>query len=206
MTDKKFFQNMEVGAFECSGIRGTSTIPHHLRKSLGLTMEEYALLQCLDGISANRSATVTYLQIWKHLGLIKREIASLLLSLTKKEYLIIIRDEFNNESFRYLLRDKWTDNFNFDKQFDALWEIFNKKGNKVDAMARLSKVLKMIDYQMLLERAKTYQKNVAVREFQHRRGLDTWLTPDKKRWEEIESLPQETTGPTQVYKPQLGKR
>lgn len=156
-------------------ITGKSYVDHSIRVKLGLNCNEFIVMQFLEEKKSIVSKDVVYSSI----GMSMNEFNSYILSLNFKGYLK------NHE-----ITELWNKAFAVDmNEFNQLWKLFNKKGNKETALSRFKQVIKRITFEELFLRAQTYQTNVSHRSLEHRLGLDTYLTPDKKRWMDSESTP-----------------
>jgi len=197
------FEGMTVEDSECAGVKGTSTIPHRLRRSLNLTIEEYAVMVYLDECRSSPTSAIAKIDeadLWKQLGYRMREFWLVVFALEKKDYAarIIARDEV-------IIEQKWLKHFDLDKQFEELYVLFDRKtSSKKIARDRFAKVIKMIDFPTLYQRGVNYQRTVQHRERDHKKGLDSWLEPSKKLWDDAESNPVVTKNVT--LSPIVGKR
>lgn len=164
-----------------AAITGSSTVDHRTRIALKLNCNEYIVAQFIDLHGLETDIEIRRKHVYKKLGMGLNEFHAYLLTLEKKGFVKDLK-----------LTELWTNAFEKKAEFEQLWICFNKKGNKQTAKERFYKVIKLINVDELLLRGKTYQDNVAHKDFDYRLGLDTYLQPDKKRWMDTSSTPTKT--------------
>lgn len=151
-----------------AGVHGRSIIDHRIRCKLGLTVEEYIIIDFMTAIhSADLIASV---ECWKKIGITADELETKLKELNFK----------NPDAFQ-----KWREEFAVDAYFEDFWNnIFKKHGNKADAKKCYSESVKLVDREYLHERARIY---IATKtDFpNYTKAAEVWLNPKKKHWETL---------------------
>lgn len=172
-------------------VTGTTFINHGVRVRLGLSLQEYTVMQFLADCKekklnpAEKSVEMIGVEIHKILGTIGK--------LTSHGFLIGM---YPNH--------KWSNEFIED--IDKLWSI-HKKGSRATARERLPKVLKKITIEELIVKLTEYVKSKPPEEFEYLKGLDVWLNPKTEHWNDpviksknlIEEKKSTITLETKVY-------
>ncbi len=181
------FGTRETGN-DTAGIKSSSTINHKLRVKLGLTCDEYVVLTFVHDATGSIDTGVLPNEdiFWKYIGMRKADYNPIFRSLREKGFI-------TNQGRDIFFTDKYLSNLDSSGSFEELWKLF-KKGNRKTAETRFKSVIKKVPFQELKEKAILYQKSVANREFEHRKGLDVWLNPVKEHWNDpIGTVEQSST-------------
>ena len=158
-------------------IKGSSVINHNIRALLGISCDEYVVLAFLYEHSVNSIVELPRrIDFWRKLGTERPE--PILTSLVANKMILHDRGKIT-------INKKWALHHNDEEGFEALWNIFEKKGNKATAKKRYPSVIKIADKDHLFRRARVYMKSVAESERKFRKGLDVWLNPEKLHWEDV---------------------
>lgn len=172
-------------------VTGTTFINHGVRVRLGLSLQEYTVMQFLADCKDKKLMPGE--KSLELIGVHYYNLIEIIDSLQKKGFLI---DLYPNH--------KWSNEFIED--IDRLWSI-HKKGSKATARERLSKVLKKIAIEELIVKLTEYVKSKPPEEFEYLKGLDVWLNPKTEHWNDpiiksknlIEEKASTITFETKVY-------
>ncbi len=162
-----------------AGVRGKTIIDHRIRLKLGLTMEEYAIMDVLTR-DKTYSHSVTE-EILFQTGVCQHDFEKFLVTL-------------NSDSM-----DRWKKEFDVDQGFFEFWEfIYKKHGNRADAQKKYAEARKLVDKDYLHERARKY---IATRPNfpEYTKAAEVYLNPKKKHWEDL--LPGEIKAATTKEEP-----
>lgn len=167
-----------------AGVHGFSVINHKIRISLNLTMTEYAVALYLEDNLKNPKILDPD-KVWRDLGL--RNI--------NKVIQLLINDKVLKSADPIVFSEIWTAQFNKTEQFDRLWEIFLRKGNKEKSKILFSKVIREVEVSELLKAATAYMKTKDPDPIYRKyiMGLEVWLNPKNKHWEDVHEQPGDTT-------------
>lgn len=169
---------------------GTTVIVHRTRLKLGLSIEQYALMDAIHQLMvAKKKATFFSL--------------SALLAITVDEVIRIVTalaidDRISMNGEEILCDDRWNREFDINADFDnpppkdgpppvgyepGFWQIWQKRGNKQEALKKYIAARKIVDKETL-HRAAANRVATAT-EWQHIPHAKTWLDPKKRSWEDI---------------------
>lgn len=170
---------------------GTTFINHGVRVRLGLSLQEYTVMQFLADCKEKKLDPAT--SSVEMIGVEIHKIHETIGNLTSHGFLI---GTYPNH--------KWSNEFVED--IDKLWAI-HKKGSKAKAKERLSKVLKKISIDDLAKKLTDYIKSKPPEEFEYLKGLDVWLNPKMEHWNDpvikstklVEEKASTLTFETKVY-------
>lgn len=147
-------------------VTGTTFINHAIRAKLGLSLQEYTVMQFLADCKEKKIHPAE--NSIAMIGVVYQSIWPVIIGLQEKGFLI---DIYPNH--------KWTNEFIQD--IDKLWSI-HAKGSKTKARERLPKVLKKITIEELSDKLKEYVSSKPPEEFSFLKGLDVWLNPKTEHW------------------------
>lgn len=160
-----------------AGVHGRTIIDHRIRCKLGLTVEEYIVLdfiycQLKPGEEAAEES-------WKRIGMKVEDVNSILKELNAKSIGAVTA---------------WNQEFAVDDDFEYFWNtIFKKHGNRADAKAKYEASRKIVDKDILHARA---QKYVDTRQDfpNYTKAAEVWLNPKKRHWEDLLPGDKEVNG------------
>lgn len=171
---------------------GTTFINHGVRVRLGLSLQEYTVMQFLADCK-EKKITINEESFISLIGVHYIHVVPIMDELQKKGLII-----------GTLPNHKWSNEFIED--IDRLWSV-HKKGSRAKAKERLSKVLKKITIEELIVKLTEYVKSKPPEEFEYLKGLDVWLNPKTEHWNDpiiksknlIEEKASTITFETKVY-------
>lgn len=151
-----------------NGVHGMSTIDHRIRMKLGLSINEYVVLDFAVNLKMGLSHVE---ECWKRIGM------------TPEEYSYY-------EATLYLrhpnIVELWLNEFNLDPDFEVFWvNIFRKHGNKASAMKKYKECRSLIDKQTLHTRAAQYIMQCCPDFPNYTKAAEVWLNPKKRHWEDV---------------------
>jgi len=179
-----------------AGIHGSSTVNHRIRAMLGLTIDEYVVMQYFyKHITLNKQTTKIECikeNCWKDLGMRIDELQKIYFNLRDKEMLC---KSIDNGAEVFFFSDKWLHHFQTDLEFEEFWKIYHV-GNKQDAKMNYQKARKEISKELLLKKAIEYLNPLtALTDDWKPSPMHTcrWLNPTKKHWEDAPFISTNTT-------------
>ena len=173
------------------GIHGKSIINHRIRVKLGLTCEQYCVMDLYEDLANKEDCITGTIDPWDLLGMETMELHTINDSLVKAGVLIIgiTKDQYQ----KIMIAPKWRNEFKKAADtFDDLWKVF-PKGTKAKALERYKTVVKTVPHDHLMTRRKAYcdWKKSTNTEWQYYLGLDVWLNPANAMWDN--PLPTDVT-------------
>lgn len=178
-----------------STVTGFTTINHRIRTELKLTTSAYIIADylhsiCKDGIVKEFPTSET---MFLFTGCGKEEIAYAINELVIR---MIITTNGNSAT----LLPKWLDYFDTDAEFEKLWTLWLKKGNKAKALKNYKAVRKTVAYEVLSKAAEAYMASKKDSERQFIKGFEVWLNPVNKHWEDVIVSPVQAKEPYKFVK------
>jgi hypothetical protein len=167
---------------------GTSIINHNIRTELGLTLDEYAVMDSLLSIYHKQPICFTQ-HLSDSLGI---EPDYIIESLQKKKLLTVSNDLLSI----FIIAPDWLLRFDNDADFNEFFSIFHSYGNRVDSKERYGIVRKFVDRETLHTKAKQYIEwaiNSYNGDWKYINACQVWLDPKKKRWENV-LTPEKNSG------------
>ena len=167
-----------------AGILGTSIINHKIRVKLGLTLNEYCVLDFLYSRMIAKKPVLSIAKesdaLWKDLGVRPFNIVDNVLCLGEKD---LIEE---NKKGEIIPTQLWIDEFEkgWEKEFTTLWDTYGHIGNESEAKARYKLVRKITTLDHLLKRHQVYQKHLDERDWKQKMQLTVWLNPKKMKWDD----------------------
>lgn len=163
---------------------GVSTVNHHMRSKLGVTADEYCILDYLsltykkvddkiiwDALfvkTACKRLHYSPIKLRDFVGsLIKKK---LLKKSTQKDQIVI---NWTQKAFAH-----FTPN---DDNFEELWELLNKNGNKQQAKKAYSITVKSYSHDFLMTRSKLYLEHLEITGY-NQLHVSTFLNPQDKHF------------------------
>lgn len=180
-----FLNSIEVNESpEYTGISGTTLINHKLRVMLGLTCEEYCVMQMMDQFSSAKdiSTNPTDKRCWDNLGMKKDHVLTMIQRLISKNMLMETRDG------KFSIAPRWRKHVTKSSEvFEQLYELFRKKGNRAEANRFYLALLNEMEPAQILEKAKVYMRHVHQNkiEWKYQMKLDTFLDPKTSKYNDF---------------------
>jgi len=162
-------------------VTGTSTIIHRIRRKLGLTCDEYVVLDYLRIRYMDSSITMN--DVYNDLGYSPEELKSVFSTLKKKEKIVSKPDGIKGKApvpYKNFM-DEFDNVNDAEEQFEKLW-LLNKSGSKVNAKKKFKKVLELVDFETLYKAKVAYVKNCKETST-YLKNMETWLNPESRHWE-----------------------
>lgn len=156
-------------------VNGKTTISHHLRLSLSLSLEEYTVLDFVFAHNQESRKEITFGDLYTSTGFMPNDARAFIKNLKDKGLLV-----WNKKENRIDVYDEWKIAHGTSDYFEDLWKIL-KKGNKATAKDRFPKVMKKIEFPELKQKLINYV-NHCDRYNIFKKGLDVWLNPAKEYW------------------------
>ncbi len=151
------------------------TINHHVRVNLGLSCDEYCIMDAIHKFRENHGKKVlntAYIENTTGFDVVTaRNIA---VSLEEKG--LIVRQQSG-----MFPSEEWKQHFNTDEQFEKLWDIC-KRGNKNKAKEVYKRALKIASYEAIRKGWQLHVKNASEPQFV--KHLSSFLNPKYKYWED----------------------
>lgn len=161
------------------GVRGTSIINNCIRVKLGLSMEEYAVLDAIQSIKTSKKP-IRFDEIFLRTGIPHALIVDELRELQDRKFI-------EKKEGKIILCAKWNNEFDVTLQFAEFWEAFQKRGNKNEALKNYRKAIQIVSPDELLEKAKLYVSTVS--EWKFLKHASVWLNPTNRHWEDAINPP-----------------
>lgn len=147
----------------------TTTIHHRIRTELGLTLQEYVVM---DYLYQNIEKTISSQGAYEEIGITNANFQVTIYHLHQKELL----------GEGYNITQKWLKYFDYDAQFAELWSI-HPKGTKKIAKKRWDKLKGKVDFEKLKAWLIKYVASKPPEKYCFLNGLDVILVPENRRWE-----------------------
>lgn len=170
---------------------GKTIIDHKIRVELELEFDEYVFMDFLYTINKDKSQKLTYDIAFKKTGIVREDINSIVKACMLRG--LIEKDKHG----KWIVLDKWNKHFDVDKDFNEFWEIFKKRGSKVEAQKHFTKTIKLVEKDKLFNAAKKYIASVSDPIYiMH---ASKFLNPNFKRWEDVVETKEVTDTPKFQY-------
>lgn len=170
-----------------AGVKGITSIHHKLRLKLNLSFEEYCLVDFFHGWNNKYpDKKVTFDDILKATGMYDRAILNTTISGLYDRKIL-------HKAFNPMPCKDWQNWFDHDEAFEKLWETFDRKGNKAQALKVYRQVVKQVGAAVLQTAAEKYVAGPGIN-WTYRAHLSTWLNPDNKHWEDLGEKPNTQSG------------
>jgi len=162
-------------------IRGKTIINHKKRIKFDITTSEYCFLEAVETIIKKYKkfhAKNNYMDMYKINGFTFNEYKQL-------GRILISKDLIKNNNNLLIISDDWL-NYSLisEKDFEELWLLLGKVGNKRNALEMYSRAIKEVtDHKHLIERAKLYLKYLASTE-QFQMHISSWLNPKYMKFDD----------------------
>ena len=159
----------------------TSSVNHNVRVLLGLSCDEYVVMEVLHELYSEQPITLV-VRLMNRIGTTEAETKSILVSLCEKKFLYI-SDEFIP---MYLIDKRWLDCFDVNADFEEFFRTFREFGNKASSQKAYDKARKIADKETLLEAAKVYLAycDETYSDSKYILKAQSWLDTKLKRWED----------------------
>ena len=176
--------------FSIQPVTGTSIINHQARVKLGLTMEEYAVMEYIEKCSRD-SIPVSYTALYEKTGIEHDDAKVLFVDLWERNFI-----EVTQNLSMYKPTSKWHEGFSTIKnEFEEFWTskhfvtVNGKKciswcGSKQDAINKFAKARKIESFEYLINQKNLYFKMIASSDFRQVMGCSVFLNTETKRYSE----------------------
>lgn len=164
------------------GVKGSTLINHRIRIKLNLSFVQYCIMNYLDRISNKNDKVKIIWNFHEYMGIDEQQAQSEVVSLINTGFL---KQEPGETIANCTIGKPWRDEFKKPTDsFDELWKIL-PKGSKAKALTKYMEVVQTVSHERLIERRTAYTnwKKSTNTEFQYMMGLDVWLNPKDKNWE-----------------------
>ena len=150
-----------------AGVHGRTVIDHRIRCKLGLTVDEYVVLDFI--YCQLKPGEEALEESWKRIGMQPEEMNTILKGLNTRKIEAIT---------------EWNAEFAVDSDFEEFWtNIFKKHGNRKDSEAKYAACRKLVDKSILHSRALRYVETRP--DFPNfTKAAEVWLNPKKRHWED----------------------
>lgn len=189
-------------------VTGKTVIDHQVRVKLGLTFDEYIVADCLHTLLKKQVAKVLFNKtfpmsehVLKETGQNELDWWTYVMKQLIAKNIIIVEE---TDVFRYAMTPRWLQEFDVSADFEVFWnDVYKKHGNKATAIEKYSQARKLVDKDILHERAKKY---ISTRDDfpQYTKAAEVWLNPKKRHWEDV--LPGDDEAPPEQTEGVLGKQ
>lgn len=159
----------------------TSTINHNVRVMLGLSCDEYVVMEVLHELYSEQPITLVA-RLMNRIGTTLAETVRILDSLQKKRMLYLN----DNLMPMYIIDDRWLSCFDVNMDFEEFWQAYREIGNKVSAKKAYEKARVIAEKDVLMDAVKLYMaycdETYSDRKFITK--AENWLDTGKRRWED----------------------
>jgi len=179
------------------GVTGTSVINHRSRMKLGLSCDQYVMMQFIDQNADKKDHyQIKEEPIWRDTGFTFEEAVILIQKLCFKKYITLLGSEYQITKLWRVMNPKQDD------IFENIWVLLKRKGNKKKALDNYKKALENISATELLDKAKKYAQHHQEEEtpFRFLHNVENWLNPQVEIYNEII---HEDTKPTNITRGKL---
>ena len=159
---------------------GVSVILHKTRIALGLTLEEYVLLDFIyEWNNKNATASPSFKDYFVATGIIRDDINIMFKKLHACGFLTM-----DSAKRRVTTTNAWNKYFDTPDSFERFWAR-HPQGNKATALNRFKTVVGKMkqDPNKLFGKLELYLANCATLD-RFSKGLDVWLNPAKRHWDD----------------------
>lgn len=167
-------------------IRGISTIDHKIRRKLGITCDEYVLLDYIHSWrNAKGTQRMSATTLEAQTGFSYKDYDPMLRELAEKG--MILQTKIKGIEV-IVVSELWKQHFPDDSDFDnpdpnnlGFWQIYGKVGNRKMAMEKYFQVRKKVSKERLHKLARDYVRHCnSTGTFM--KLAQTWLNPEKEHW------------------------
>lgn len=168
----------------------TSVINHNIRVELGLTCDEYIVMDIL--LENYCRQPFAFANLETEIGFTVDQFIDILADLVLKEMVYVSGKPVPV----YIISDRWLSKFNVDGDFQEFWTIFREYGNRINALKHYKIVRKSVDKETLHEAAKAYLAycDITYSDTKYVNNAQIWLNPATKKWEDKLKVPPAALG------------
>ena len=184
------------------GVTGVTVIDHRTRRKLGLSCDEYVMMQFIDqNADKKNNYKIDKELIWKFTGFTFEEAVLLIQKLSFKSLISLTGNSYQITNYWRSLNPKEDD------VFEEIWIIMKKKGNKIKSLKSWKACIKLDPATDILQKTKDYvvHHNKLGTPLQYRMKVENWLDAGTKPYNDIihEDEQQQTNTPA-VRKGKIG--
>lgn len=155
------------------GIKGITSILHNIRSRLGITCDEYTIIDAIYRLRLEGTA-VNVFNLFQLTGFTEEQIRLFVDSLIAKEFL-------ERQEKKLFTAKKWNDQFFAEDDFEEFWEIYKGNGSKKKSKGFYKQARLQVEKGFLHQRAKEYI--ASEKEFQYVMRAERYLNPKNAYWE-----------------------
>jgi len=172
-----------------AGIRGSTVINHALRIQMAITLQEYVILDFIYNFEKKNKRPFERAKdeelMYREIGTRPLIAMSLINNSSAIDYFEVMPTTADNFE-QVKITEKWSKLFEdqFLDEFENLWELYGKVGNKNLAKNAFIKTIKEVSIDYLISCLKLYDEHLKSPKYSYKdkMQMSTWLNPINKRF------------------------
>lgn len=159
-------------------------INHKIRFRLGLSFEEYAMIEFIEKHYAQKKAKVSYDDIFVKLGIEQDDARTLIRTLIEKKFIHVVE---GSEGRIFEIDIRWKAQFEVsEEEFEEFWTIGGKPwpGSKIGTKKKYIETRRKYSKEYIFKQARAYFKHLTFETWKKPMGGEVFINIEKERFRE----------------------